>query len=119
MLRSSFRVLLAAAVVLPLACSRSPRQGGPDRQPAAQPEKGESRPDLAPQLLRARLDAAQPPAYATADPLGKDTWTTVRRLYEAKGYQPVGLPVGEARGETAAPPGPLGRGAARVANRAQ
>src|SRR3954469_5373152 len=106
MLRSSSRFLLAVAVVLPLACSRSPRQGGPDRQqPASRPEKEESGPELAPQLLRARLDAPQPPAYATADPLGKDTWPTVRRLYQADGYQPAWVGGGEARARGAGKPG--------------
>src|SRR3954469_8845710 len=112
MLRSSSRFLLAVAVVLPLACSRSPRQGGPDRQqPASRPEKEESGPELAPQLLKARLDAPQPPAYATADPLGKDTWPTVRRLYEANGYQPVWIVDGHPRPEIAAVREAVGRAA--------
>jgi murein L,D-transpeptidase YcbB/YkuD len=86
MLRSSFRLMLAAAVVFPVACSRGPRQGG---------SEGTS------PILRARLSPTRPPAYARGDAKAAETWSAVRRLYETTGYQPVWLANGRARPEIA------------------
>ena len=82
----SFRLMLAAAVVFPVACSRGPRQGG---------SEGTS------QVLRARLAPTRPPAYASGDVKAAETWRSVRRLYETTGYQPVWLAKGRARPEIA------------------
>jgi L,D-transpeptidase YcbB len=85
MLRTSFRLMLAAAVVFSVACGRTPRQGGSDG-PASQ-------------ILRARLASPRPPAYAAGDAKAAETWKDVRRLYETSGYQPVWLVNGRARRE--------------------
>ena len=84
--RSSFRLMLAAAVVFPMACGRSPRPGGAEGAPA-----GKDTPvPRTSQILRARLSATQPPAaYARGDARAAETWKGVRRLYESTGYQPV------------------------------
>jgi len=98
MLRSSFRLMLAAAVVFPAACGRTPRQGGSEGRPGADhrtPDAG----DRTSQVLRARLAGTTAPAYAAGDVKAEETWSAVRRLYEATGYQPVWLDGGRGRPE--------------------
>ncbi|HET6897529.1 MAG TPA: peptidoglycan-binding protein, partial [Vicinamibacteria bacterium] len=85
MLRSSFRLMLAAAVVFPAACSRTPRQGGSETR--------------ASQVLRVRLAGTKAPSYAAGDVKAAETWNAVRRLYEANGYEPVWLDDGRGRKE--------------------
>jgi L,D-transpeptidase YcbB len=98
MTRSSFRLMLAAAVVFPVACAKSPRQGGPEGAPSkASPAPA----DRASQILRARLGAPQP-AGAAADRRTADVWKAVRRLYETTGYEAVWLDDGRPRREIAA-----------------
>jgi hypothetical protein len=97
MTRPSFCLLLAAAVVFPVACTRSPRQGGPERAPAAHPQAEPTPADRATQVLRARLTAPQPPAYVAADSAGAEVWTGLRRPYETSGYEPVWTKDGEPR----------------------
>jgi murein L,D-transpeptidase YcbB/YkuD len=88
--------MLAAAVVLPVACGRSPRPGGSEG-----PSRGgkDSPAPRTSQILRARLSATQPPAYARGDGQAAETWSAVRRLYETTGYQPVWLDDGRPRRE--------------------
>ena len=85
MLRSSFRLMLAAVVLFPAACGRTSREGGSEGR--------------ASQILRARLAATTPPAYAAGDVKARETWEGVRRLYAATGYQPVWLVEGRGRRE--------------------
>jgi murein L,D-transpeptidase YcbB/YkuD len=95
MLRSSFRLLLAAAVLVPAACSRGPRPGGSEGRPG----HGAAPTDRTSQILRARLAATRPPAFAAGDAKAAETWGAVRRLYEASGYRPVWLVDGRPRRE--------------------
>jgi murein L,D-transpeptidase YcbB/YkuD len=103
--------MLAAAVVFPVACGRSPRQGGSESAPAAQPRGGSEPADRTSELLKARLGAAKPPAFAAGDPRAADTWAAVRRLYEATGHEPVWLADGRARREIATLRDAVGRAA--------
>lgn len=86
MLRFSFRLLLAAAVVFPAACSRPTPQGGPEEKPAAGPGKPAT--DRASAILRARLSIEKPTAELQG-PEAAELWTGLRRLYEARGYEPL------------------------------
>jgi murein L,D-transpeptidase YcbB/YkuD len=96
MTSSSFRLALAAAVVFPVACARSPQPGGSDKSSGT---KGSPAPaSRTSQILKARLSAPQPPAYAAGD---AETWKAVRRLYESTGYEPVWLEDGRGRKEIA------------------
>jgi L,D-transpeptidase YcbB len=96
--RSSFLLTLAVAVVFPVACARTPGQGGTERASGAPQGKREAG-DLASDLLRARVGAARAPAFAAADTGGSETWAAVRRLYETNGYQPVWVVDGRPRRE--------------------
>jgi murein L,D-transpeptidase YcbB/YkuD len=88
--------MLAAAVIFPAACSRTPpSSGGPDKAAAA-PQRPEL--DRTAAALKARL-AAAPPASKSADARSKETWEAVRRLYENNGYQPVWVADGKPRAE--------------------
>jgi hypothetical protein len=77
--------MLAAAVVLPAACGRTPRPGGSEARTS--------------QVLRARLAGTKAPSYTAGDVKAAETWNGVRRLYEATGYQPVWLDDGRGRKE--------------------
>ena len=95
--RTSFRLMLAAAVVFAVACGRTP-QGGSEGSSGG--KKGSRAPeDRASHILRARLASPRPPAYAAGDAKAAETWKDVRRLYETTGYQPVWLEDGRARRE--------------------
>src|SRR5262249_36602818 len=84
MTRSSFRAaLLAAAVVFPVACTRSPRQGGAEH-PAGQSARAPG--ERTTQVLRARLSAPQPPGARASDGRSAEVWSDLRRLYESNGY---------------------------------
>ena len=97
MLRSSFRLMLLAAVVLPVACARGPRQGGSEAPSGS--GKGTAIPRTS-RILRVRLSVSEPPAaYARGDAQAAETWKGVRRLYETNGYQPVWLADGKPRRE--------------------
>jgi L,D-transpeptidase YcbB len=102
MIRPSFRLLLAAAVVFPVACTRSPRQGGPERRPDAQPQAEPAPVDRATQALRARLASPRPPAAMANDAGSAEFWTDLRRLYESNAYRPVWTRDGEPRKDIAA-----------------
>ncbi len=96
--RSSFRLMLAAAVVLAAACARSPRQGGSE---GASGHKGSPAPvDRASQILRARL-TGPPPVPVARDVTAQETWSAVRRLYETTGGHPLWLIDGRPRPEIA------------------
>ncbi|PYQ53312.1 MAG: hypothetical protein DMF78_09265 [Acidobacteria bacterium] len=101
MIRPSFRLLLAAAVVFPVACTRSPRQGGPEKGPDAQPQTAPAPADRAAQVLRARLAAPQPPAAMAKEAGSAEVWTDLRRLYESNAYRPVWTKDGEPRKDIA------------------
>jgi L,D-transpeptidase YcbB len=96
--RSSFLLMLAAVVVSPLACARSPSRGSSDRAAGASQGKPE-RADPVSEALRVRLARPRPPAYAVGDAAGSETWAAVRRLYETNGHQPVWLASGRPRPE--------------------
>jgi murein L,D-transpeptidase YcbB/YkuD len=90
---SSYRLLLAAAVLFPVACTRTPNPEGSEKAPAA------SRPaesDRTAGALKARLAAAPP---AGGDARSAETWQAVRHLYEASGYHPVWVAGGKPRPE--------------------
>jgi murein L,D-transpeptidase YcbB/YkuD len=93
--RSSYLMLLAAVVVFPAACTRTPRQGGSESATAARQGKPEPA-DRTSELLRARLAGAPP---GPGERKGSDSWAAVRRLYESNGYQPVWMASGRPRRE--------------------
>ncbi len=99
MLRPSFHLWLVAAVAFPLACSRSPRRGGPESAPTSRPLEHDAPADRAREVLRARLSAPDPPAWAAGDPSAKQTWSDVRRLYESGGGHPIWVVDGRPRRE--------------------
>ena len=99
--RFSFRLMLAAAVLLPVACSRGPHPGGSEAPSGAAAKRHPTPAERTSQILRARLSVDRPPAYATGDAQASQTWSDVRRLYETTGYQPVWLVDGRARREIA------------------
>jgi murein L,D-transpeptidase YcbB/YkuD len=102
--------MLAAAVVFPVACARSPRQGGTER-PSGESKGSPAPPSRTTQILRARLATPQPPAYAAGDAQAAGTWSAVRRLYETTGYQPLWLVDGRGRPAIAALRGEIQRAA--------
>ena len=96
---SSFRLLLAAVVIFPVACARtSPRQA-PESEPSARP--GKSDPGRATEILRARLSGDEPPA-AMSSPEASEPWAGLRRLYEAGGHRPLWIEKGRARSDVEA-----------------
>src|SRR5262245_50234158 len=89
MIQPPFLLLLAAAVVFPAACTRSPRQPGSEHSPAAPPSSEPAPGDRTALVLRARLAAPQPPAAMAADGRSAEVWNDLRRLYETSGYRPL------------------------------
>jgi murein L,D-transpeptidase YcbB/YkuD len=102
--------MLAAAVVFPVACARSPRQGGTEG-PAGESKGSPAPPSRTTQILRARLSALRPPAYFAGDADATGTWGAVRRLYETTGYQPIWLADGRGKPAIAALRGQIQRAA--------
>jgi murein L,D-transpeptidase YcbB/YkuD len=99
MLRFPLRLALAAVVVFPVACTRTSRQGGPE---GTARQSGQSAPaDRTSEALKAHLSAEKPPSALAGQPGGADLWKGLRRLYEARGYQPLWIKDGRARPEVA------------------
>ena len=71
-----------AVVALAAACARAP-----------------GKEDRASQILRARLSAHRPPLPTAGDAKAAETWSAVRRLYEATGGHPLWLVDGRPRRE--------------------
>src|SRR5260221_4950144 len=96
--RSSFRLMLAAAVVLAAACARTPARGGRNgrfaRGGAPAPVEGGR------QIRRAPLSGS-PPVPVVRDATAPETWSAVRRLYETTGGHPLWLMDGRPRPEIA------------------
>jgi murein L,D-transpeptidase YcbB/YkuD len=95
MTRSFFRLMLAAAVLFPAACARTPDRGA-ETAPAGARQRPET--DRTAEALKARL-AAAPPDAQKGDARSKETWAAVRRLYEGNGYRPVWVKDGKPRRE--------------------